>query len=102
MTHLAQSGQLTDDLRKYFETAYICLAEYIYFLKRYLEQMNQPARDEAVERQIAEYERRLRDQLFREHQLAELAAKQRESIKSRRFLPMVAGHEAAAGLGMGF
>jgi hypothetical protein len=27
--HLAQSGQLTDELREYFETAYTCLAEYL-------------------------------------------------------------------------
>ena len=29
VTHLAQSGQLTDELREYFETAYTCLAEYL-------------------------------------------------------------------------
>ena len=28
VTHLARSGQLTADLRTYFETAYMCLAEY--------------------------------------------------------------------------
>jgi hypothetical protein len=27
--HLAASGQLTDELRDYFETAYVCLAEYL-------------------------------------------------------------------------
>jgi hypothetical protein len=27
--HLALSGQLTDELREYFETAYTCLAEYL-------------------------------------------------------------------------
>jgi hypothetical protein len=29
VTHLAQSGQLTDELREYLETAYTCLAEYL-------------------------------------------------------------------------
>src|SRR5262249_506269 len=29
VTHLAQSGQLTGELRDYFETAYCCLAEYL-------------------------------------------------------------------------
>jgi len=29
VTHLARSGQLTADLRTYFETAYTCLAEYL-------------------------------------------------------------------------
>ncbi len=29
VTQLEQSGQLTDDLRDYFETAYTCLAEYL-------------------------------------------------------------------------
>jgi predicted CoA-substrate-specific enzyme activase len=59
-----------------------------YFLKRYTERMNEPARNEEVERQIAEYERRLREQLLREHELAALSAGQRESAKSRTFLPM--------------
>src|SRR5262249_43521319 len=63
-----------------------------YFLKRYAEQMNRPAAqgvNEEVERQIAEYERNLREQLFREQQLAELAMKQREQVDRKRFLPIV-------------
>ena len=60
-----------------------------YFLKRYVEHMNAPARDEEVERQIAEYERTLREQLLREHELAELAAEQRARVDTSRFLPMV-------------
>jgi predicted CoA-substrate-specific enzyme activase len=59
-----------------------------YFLKRYIERMNAPARDEALERQIAEYEERLRAQLLREHELAALAAEQRRVAKTKRFLPM--------------
>jgi predicted nucleotide-binding protein (sugar kinase/HSP70/actin superfamily) len=69
-----------------------------YFLKRYLERMNEPARNEEVERQIAEYERKLREQLFREHELAELAAEQRELAKTKKFLPMAGGHAAATEL----
>jgi predicted CoA-substrate-specific enzyme activase len=61
-----------------------------YFLKRYVERMNEPARNEEVERQIAEYERKLREQLLREHELVELAAEQRERVDTKRFLPMVA------------
>jgi hypothetical protein len=34
-----------------------------YFLKRYIEVMNQPGRNEEVERQIAEYEKKLREQV---------------------------------------
>jgi predicted CoA-substrate-specific enzyme activase len=63
-----------------------------YFLKRYAEQMNRPANQGAndeVERQIAEYERNLREQLFREQQLAELAMKQRQQVDTKRFLPIV-------------
>ncbi len=59
-----------------------------YFLKRYVERMNEPARNEELERQIAEYEQTLRAQLLREHQLAELAARQRAVATTRRFLQM--------------
>jgi predicted CoA-substrate-specific enzyme activase len=48
-----------------------------YFLKRYVERMNEPQVNEEIERQIAEYERKLREQLLREHEFAELAARQR-------------------------
>jgi predicted nucleotide-binding protein (sugar kinase/HSP70/actin superfamily) len=65
-----------------------------YFLKRYVEHMNEPARNEDVERQIAEYERKLREQLLREHELAALAAEQRELARTKRFLPMLGGPPA--------
>jgi predicted CoA-substrate-specific enzyme activase len=61
-----------------------------YFLKRYIEVMNKPERNEEVERQIAEYEKKLREQLMREHEFAELAAAQREHAASMRFLPVIA------------
>ncbi len=61
-----------------------------YFLKRYAERMNDPARHEEVERQIAEYERTLRTQLLREHELAQLASRQRARAATRRFLPVLA------------
>ena len=44
-----------------------------YFLKRYIERMRAPSGEE-LERQIAEYERTLREQLLREQELAELAS----------------------------
>jgi activator of 2-hydroxyglutaryl-CoA dehydratase/predicted nucleotide-binding protein (sugar kinase/HSP70/actin superfamily) len=59
-----------------------------YFLKRYAEQMNKPA-DEEIERQVAEYERQLREQLMREHQFAELAARQREQAVPAKLLPVL-------------
>jgi predicted CoA-substrate-specific enzyme activase len=59
-----------------------------YFLKRYVERMNEPQANEEIERQIAEYERTLREQLFREHEFAELAARQREHGAAHRLLPM--------------
>src|SRR5262245_60991439 len=66
-----------------------------YFLKRYLDRMHEPARTENEERQIAEYERRLREQLLREQRLAELAAGQREVAKTKRFLPMAGNNDGA-------
>jgi len=66
-----------------------------YFLKRYTEHMNEPARNADVERQIAAYERRLREQLFREQELAELAAQQRVHAQTTRFLPMLGGNDAS-------
>jgi activator of 2-hydroxyglutaryl-CoA dehydratase/predicted nucleotide-binding protein (sugar kinase/HSP70/actin superfamily) len=59
-----------------------------YFLKRYAEQMNKPASEE-IERQVAEYERQLREQLMREHQFAELAARQREQAVPAKLLPVL-------------
>jgi predicted nucleotide-binding protein (sugar kinase/HSP70/actin superfamily) len=69
-----------------------------YFLKRYVERMKEPARNEEMERQIAEYERRLREQLQREYELATLAAGQRDAARTRTFLPMAGGHADAADL----
>jgi predicted CoA-substrate-specific enzyme activase len=65
-----------------------------YFLKRYIEVMNKPERNAEVERQIAEYEKKLREQLMREHEFAELAAAQQERAATKRFLPVIA-HGAA-------
>ena len=48
-----------------------------------------------VERQIAEYEQKLRDQLLREHEFAELAAAQREQAATKRFLPVIGGAGSA-------
>jgi predicted nucleotide-binding protein (sugar kinase/HSP70/actin superfamily) len=67
-----------------------------YFLKRYVERMNAPARNEEVERQIADYERKLREQLLRDNELAALAAGQRDFVKAKKFLPM-AGAKSEAG-----
>jgi predicted CoA-substrate-specific enzyme activase len=72
-----------------------------YFLKRYVERMNAPARNEEVERQIAEYERKLREQLLREHELAALAASQKEHARAKRFLPMAAAISEASQHGAG-
>jgi predicted CoA-substrate-specific enzyme activase len=59
-----------------------------YFLKRYAEHMNKPASEE-IERQVAEYERRLREQLSREQQFAELAARQRAQHVPAKLLPVL-------------
>lgn len=59
-----------------------------YFLKRYIEQLHTPAMSADIERQIADYEASLRDQLLREAQFAEPAARQREEIDTTRFLPL--------------
>jgi predicted CoA-substrate-specific enzyme activase len=69
-----------------------------YFLKRYIERMNEPARNEELERQVAEYERKLREQLMRENEFAILAAEQQELAKSKRFLPMAGSQTGAADL----
>ena len=50
--------------------------------------MNKPQRDEEIERQIAEYEQKLREQLLREQEFAELAAEQRRKAAPVRLLPM--------------
>jgi predicted CoA-substrate-specific enzyme activase len=59
-----------------------------YFLKRYAEHMNKPS-SEDIERQIAEYERRLREQLLRDQELAELAVRQRDELAAAKLLPIV-------------
>jgi predicted nucleotide-binding protein (sugar kinase/HSP70/actin superfamily) len=63
-----------------------------YFLTRYREDLN--ARKVAsvdLEHQIAEYERQLREEMLREQEFAELAARQRERSRKRRMLPMLGG-----------
>jgi predicted nucleotide-binding protein (sugar kinase/HSP70/actin superfamily) len=67
-----------------------------YFLKRYAEHMNRPPDDE-IERQIAEYERKLREQLLREHEFAELASRQADDAATKRFLPVLSPGAAADG-----
>src|SRR5581483_2629121 len=68
-----------------------------YFLKRYVERMNQPAADPELERRVAEYERKLREQLYREHELAALAADQQRVARTKRFLPMAAAAPSPSG-----
>jgi predicted CoA-substrate-specific enzyme activase len=58
-----------------------------YFLKRYAEDRRRPSREE-IDRQIAQYERRLRDELLRDAELADLAQQQRRNAPGARFLPM--------------
>jgi predicted nucleotide-binding protein (sugar kinase/HSP70/actin superfamily) len=65
-----------------------------YFLKRYVEDMQkQPVSDADIERQIAEYERSLREKLQREAELAALAERQQELAEemklARTLLPVV-------------
>jgi hypothetical protein len=61
-----------------------------YFLKRYAEHMNRAVgRNEEIERQVAEYERRLREQLLREQEFVDLAMSQRHQVDPRLFLPMI-------------
>jgi activator of 2-hydroxyglutaryl-CoA dehydratase/predicted nucleotide-binding protein (sugar kinase/HSP70/actin superfamily) len=67
-----------------------------YFLKRYVEDIGRTARArEEMERQIAEYERHLRQQLLGERELAELAAAQQEQARQLKFLPVLAQSAAA-------
>jgi predicted nucleotide-binding protein (sugar kinase/HSP70/actin superfamily) len=67
-----------------------------YFLKRYVEDMQKrPASEADLERQIAEYERQLREELMREAELAALAERQQELAEemklTRTLLPVVNG-----------
>jgi len=76
-----------------------------YFLRRYVEDMQKRPLSEAdVERQLAEYERKLREEMLREAELASMAARHRElaaELKmSRRLLPTgSAGHAPASHVG---
>jgi predicted CoA-substrate-specific enzyme activase len=61
-----------------------------YFLTRYVEQLNRPQlSQEEIDRQMAEYERRLREQLLREYQDAEVLARHRDAVATKRFLPVI-------------
>ena len=65
-----------------------------YFLKRYIEDMQkQPASAVDIDRQLAEYERKLREDLVREAELAALREQHQELAaamqRSRRLLPIV-------------
>jgi len=76
-----------------------------YFLKRYVEDMQKrPISAGDIDRQLAEYERALRDEMLREAELALLAERQQELAEemklSRRLLPMVnAGGASSPHLG---
>ena len=69
-----------------------------YFLKRYIEDMRKhPASADDIEREIAAYEKRLRDELVREAELAALAEQHRalaEDMKRTRTLLPMAGASA--------
>ncbi len=52
--------------------------------------MNRPQLSpEEIERQMAEYEERLREQLLREHENAELLERHQEAIATKTFLPVI-------------
>jgi activator of 2-hydroxyglutaryl-CoA dehydratase/predicted nucleotide-binding protein (sugar kinase/HSP70/actin superfamily) len=68
-----------------------------YFLTRYIEQLNRPQlSQEEIERQMAEYEERLREQLLREHENAMLVARHHEAIAKKTFLPVVGSSVGAS------
>ena len=65
-----------------------------YFLKRYVEDMQKrPLSSAEIDRQLAEFENRLRNEMMREAELAALAHQQQEAADtmklSRRFLPVI-------------
>jgi hypothetical protein len=61
-----------------------------YFLKRYAEDMTRKrAASLSIDEQLATYERQLRDQMLFDEQLANLAARQRETLPTRRMLPVL-------------
>ena len=67
-----------------------------YFLKRYTEDMTRKrAASLSIDEQLATYERQLREQMLFDEQLADLAARQRETLHTRRLLPVLPlGHTA--------
>jgi hypothetical protein len=68
-----------------------------YFLTRYIEQLNRPQlSQEEIERQMAEYEERLREQLLREHENAVLLARHDEAVAKKTFLPVVGSSVGAS------
>ncbi len=73
-----------------------------YFLKRYTEDMGRRKTLSAdVERQLEEYERRLREQLLHEQAVAEFAEHQRMDapMKGRKILPLISMPHDGAGTG---
>jgi activator of 2-hydroxyglutaryl-CoA dehydratase/predicted nucleotide-binding protein (sugar kinase/HSP70/actin superfamily) len=70
-----------------------------YFLKRYTEDMNRKrTASAAIDEQIAAYERQLRQQMVFDEELADLAARQRETRAHHRLLPVLPlGHGATQG-----
>jgi activator of 2-hydroxyglutaryl-CoA dehydratase/predicted nucleotide-binding protein (sugar kinase/HSP70/actin superfamily) len=76
-----------------------------YFLKRYVEDMQKkPVSDADIDRQIEEYERRLREELLRQAELSTMAERHQELAEemklTRTLLPVVSGdgHSAASHL----
>jgi predicted CoA-substrate-specific enzyme activase len=74
-----------------------------YFLKRYAEDMNRKrTASAAIDEQIAAYERQLRRQRVFDEELANLSARQQETLAHRRLLPVLPlGQGAAQGGGLG-
>jgi activator of 2-hydroxyglutaryl-CoA dehydratase/predicted nucleotide-binding protein (sugar kinase/HSP70/actin superfamily) len=69
-----------------------------YFLKRFREQMDHHKQRAAdIDRQIAEYERKLRQQLMLDESLSDLAARQRATMDEARMLPMVGSSGTGGG-----
>jgi predicted nucleotide-binding protein (sugar kinase/HSP70/actin superfamily) len=71
-----------------------------YFLKRYIEDMQKnPVSAEDIDRQIAEFEQKLRDEMMREAELAALAQKHQEMADEMKLagkmLPLLNQHDHA-------
>jgi predicted nucleotide-binding protein (sugar kinase/HSP70/actin superfamily) len=61
-----------------------------YFLKRYTEDMTRKrAASLSIDEQLAAYERQLREQMLFDEELADLAARQRDTLANRRMLPLL-------------